>query len=151
MSYYSRLHLCAYRSPFHIARGPGIDIDWVCLFRTPCLALSDSTAACCVVQEYPNSEGAGNPHSSSDAANFLTFLTSLRTALGKTKIISAAVPHLPWLGTNGKPLTNVASYAAQLTYLNIMYVYAPAPARGIALTFCMVHGATPTQELRCVG
>lgn len=73
-----------------------------------------------ISQEYPNSEGAGNPHSSSDAANLLSFLKALRTALGSDKIISAAVPHLPWLGSDGNPLTNVASYADELTYLNIM-------------------------------
>ncbi|KAG6826893.1 hypothetical protein H0H92_013999 [Tricholoma furcatifolium] len=77
----------------------GVDLDW----------------------EYPNSPGAGQPYSSADSANFLTFLTSLRSALGSSKIISAAVPDLPWLGSNGQPLTNVAAYAAQLTYLNIMY------------------------------
>ncbi|KAL0952638.1 hypothetical protein HGRIS_006884 [Hohenbuehelia grisea] len=76
----------------------GIDIDW----------------------EYPNSTGAGNPHSSADAANLLSLFQTLRGALGSSKIISAAVPHLPWLGTNGKPLTDVSAYAAQLTYVNIM-------------------------------
>lgn len=37
-----------------------------------------------------------------------------------SKIISAAVPHLPWLGENGKPLANVSAYAAQMDYPNIM-------------------------------
>ena len=72
------------------------------------------------IQEYPNESGAGNPHSSSDAANLLSFFTSLRSSLGSSKIISAAVTCLPWVGSNGNPLTNVASYAAQLTYANIM-------------------------------
>ncbi|KAJ4480852.1 glycoside hydrolase [Lentinula aciculospora] len=76
----------------------GIDIDW----------------------EYPNQVGAGNINSPSDAANFLIFLTQLRTMLGSSKIISAAVPDTPWLGSNGSPLTNVSAYAAQMTYLNIM-------------------------------
>ncbi|RDB17715.1 Chitinase A1 [Hypsizygus marmoreus] len=76
----------------------GIDIDW----------------------EYPNSTGAGNPHSSADAANFLSLLKLLRTSLGWSKVISAAVPHMPWLGANGSPLTNVSAYAAQMTYVNIM-------------------------------
>ena len=71
-------------------------------------------------QEYPNQAGAGNPHSYADAANLLSFFTSLRTALGSSKIISAAVTCLPFTGSNGSPLTNVASYAAQLTYINIM-------------------------------
>ncbi|KAF8890746.1 glycoside hydrolase family 18 protein [Infundibulicybe gibba] len=76
----------------------GIDIDW----------------------EYPNSPGAGNPHSSSDAANFLSLLKLLRTSLGPSKIISAAVTHLPWLGSDGNPLIDVSEYAAQMNYINIM-------------------------------
>ncbi|KAE9391168.1 glycoside hydrolase [Gymnopus androsaceus JB14] len=76
----------------------GIDIDW----------------------EYPNQVGAGNINSPSDSANLLLFFTQLRTALGSSKIISAAVPDEPWLGSNGSPLTNVSAYAAQMTYLNIM-------------------------------
>ncbi|KAI0694388.1 glycoside hydrolase family 18 protein [Cerioporus squamosus] len=76
----------------------GIDIDW----------------------EYPNESGAGNPHSSSDAANLLSFFKSLRSALGSSKIISAAVTQLPWTGSNGSPLTDVSAYAAQMTYANIM-------------------------------
>ena len=74
------------------------------------------------LQEYPNESGAGNPHSSSDAANLLSFFKSLRTALGSSKIISAAVTQLPWTGSNGSPLTDVSAYAAQMTYANIMSV-----------------------------
>ncbi|KAI0751174.1 glycoside hydrolase family 18 protein [Daedaleopsis nitida] len=76
----------------------GIDIDW----------------------EYPNESGAGNPHSSADAANLLSFFKSLRTALGSSKIISAAVTPLPWTGSNGSPLTDVSAYASVMTYANIM-------------------------------
>ncbi|KAI8989856.1 glycoside hydrolase family 18 protein [Trametes punicea] len=76
----------------------GIDIDW----------------------EYPGESGAGNPHSSSDSANLLSFFQSLRSALGPSKILSAAVTQLPWVGSNGQPLTNVSAYAAQMTYANIM-------------------------------
>ncbi|KAF8814370.1 glycoside hydrolase [Phlegmacium glaucopus] len=76
----------------------GIDIDW----------------------EYPNSPGAGNPHSSADSANLLSFFKSLRQALGPQKIISAAVTHSPWLGENGQPISNVAAYAAQISFVNIM-------------------------------
>ncbi|KAJ7686545.1 glycoside hydrolase [Mycena rosella] len=76
----------------------GIDIDW----------------------EYPNQEGAGNPFGSADAANLLLVLTALRKSLGTTKIISAAVTDLPFIGSNGSPLTNVSAYAAQMTYANLM-------------------------------
>ncbi|OSC97972.1 glycoside hydrolase family 18 protein [Trametes coccinea BRFM310] len=76
----------------------GIDIDW----------------------EYPGESGAGNPHSTADSANLLSFFQSLRSALGSSKIISAAVTQLPWVGSNGQPLTNVSAYAAQMTYANIM-------------------------------
>jgi chitinase len=76
----------------------GIDIDW----------------------EYPNSPGAGNPYSAADSANLLALMKALRTSLGTSAIIAAAVSHLPWLGSNGKPLTNVKDYAAVMTYINIM-------------------------------
>ncbi|KAH9919683.1 glycoside hydrolase superfamily [Fomitopsis serialis] len=70
--------------------------------------------------EYPNEDGAGNPHSSSDAANLLSFFTSLRSAIGSDKIISAAVTDLPWTGSDGNPLKDVSAYADQMTYANIM-------------------------------
>lgn len=95
----------------------GIDIDWVCVSSMTCLRILLIRNAS---QEYPNQSGAGNPHSANDAANLLSFFTSLRSALGSSKIISAAVTCLPWTGSNGSPLTNVASYAAQLSYVNIM-------------------------------
>ncbi|KAJ6497640.1 glycoside hydrolase family 18 protein [Mycena sanguinolenta] len=76
----------------------GIDIDW----------------------EYPNAAGAGNAYGPADSANLLVFLKDLRKALGSSKIISAAVTDLPWLGANGKPLTDVSEYASQLTYVNLM-------------------------------
>ncbi|KAF7362246.1 Glycoside hydrolase family 18 protein [Mycena venus] len=88
----------------------GIDIDW----------------------EYPNQAGAGNPFGSADAANLLLLLTSLRSALGTSKIISAAVTDLPWIGSNGSPLTDMSAYAAQMTYANLMNYdifgdWSPAP------------------------
>ena len=77
-------------------------------------------------QEYPNESGAGNPYSSSDAANLLSFFKSLRSALGSSKIISAAVTQLPWTGPNGSPLTDVSAYASVMTYANIMSVPPPS-------------------------
>ncbi|KAF9033124.1 glycoside hydrolase family 18 protein [Panaeolus papilionaceus] len=76
----------------------GIDLDW----------------------EYPNSPGAGQPYRAADAANLLLLIQLLRAALGPCKILSAAVAHMPWLGSNGKPLTDLTAYAAELTYVNIM-------------------------------
>ena len=73
-------------------------------------------------QEYPNESGAGNLYSADDAANLLTFFTSLRSALGSSKIISAAVTDLPFTGSDGNPLTDVSAYAQQMTYANIMSV-----------------------------
>lgn len=88
------------------------------------------------LQEFPDDAGAGNPYSSKDAANLLSLLKLLRTALGLflspsflkpshlppgTKaIISAAVQHLPWNGSDGNPLTDVSAYAKLMTYVNIM-------------------------------
>ncbi|KAJ7496881.1 glycoside hydrolase family 18 protein [Mycena latifolia] len=76
----------------------GIDIDW----------------------EYPNSAGAGNAYGADDSANFLNLLKALRASLGTSKIISAAVTDLPWLGSNGSPLKDVSAYASLLTYVNLM-------------------------------
>ncbi|KAJ2921654.1 hypothetical protein H1R20_g15441, partial [Candolleomyces eurysporus] len=76
----------------------GIDLDW----------------------EYPNSPGAGNPYSPNDSANLLALMKALRAELGTCSILAAAVPHLPWLGSNGRPLTDVSEFAAVMTYLNIM-------------------------------
>ncbi|KAJ7578633.1 hypothetical protein C8J56DRAFT_1111644 [Mycena floridula] len=65
--------------------------------------------------EYPNFPGAGNKFLPSDSANFLALLKLLRTKLGSSKIISTAVAHEPWLGSNGRPLSNVPDFAAQLS------------------------------------
>lgn len=46
----------------------------------------------------------------------------LKKKIASSKILSAAVPHLPWLGTNGKPSSDVSAYAAVIDYVNIMYV-----------------------------
>ncbi|KIY48719.1 glycoside hydrolase [Fistulina hepatica ATCC 64428] len=77
----------------------GIDIDW----------------------EYPASPGSGNPHSSQDSGNFLQFLQAFRRLKRPWYIIiSAAVTHRLRLGSDGRPMSDVSDYAAQLTYLNIM-------------------------------
>ncbi|KAF5329825.1 hypothetical protein D9619_009058 [Psilocybe cf. subviscida] len=70
--------------------------------------------------EFPNSKGFGNPYSPEDSANLLLFFTALRSALGPSKIISAAVSHSTWLGPDGLPLSDVSAFAKQLSYINIM-------------------------------
>ncbi|KAF5347319.1 hypothetical protein D9756_009917 [Leucocoprinus leucothites] len=76
----------------------GIDIDW----------------------EYPNDTGSGNPHSPSDSTNLLSLVKLLRNVLGSTRIISAAVTHMPWRGADGKPLRNVSEFAKYMNFVNIM-------------------------------
>ncbi|KAL1702144.1 glycoside hydrolase superfamily [Schizophyllum commune] len=76
----------------------GVDIDW----------------------EYPNSEGAGNPHNAADAANLLTLLKDIRKKIGDDKTISAAVAHQPWIGDNGSPLSDVSAYASVMDWVGIM-------------------------------
>ncbi|KAF5329821.1 hypothetical protein D9619_009056 [Psilocybe cf. subviscida] len=70
--------------------------------------------------EFPNSPGAGQPYSASDTNNLLLLLQALRVSLGPCKIICAAVSHQPWLGSNGKPLTDVSAFAKVMDYVNIM-------------------------------
>lgn len=74
------------------------------------------------LREYPNSPGAGQPYSPNDSANLLLFFAALRTELGPSKLITAAVTQLPWLDPNGNPLTDVSAYAKQMDYVNIMCV-----------------------------
>ncbi|KDN39765.1 glycoside hydrolase family 18 protein [Tilletiaria anomala UBC 951] len=77
----------------------GIDIDW----------------------EYPNADGAGNNQkSAADAANLQTFFQELRSALPQGALITAAVPHLPWIGSNGSPVRSVARAASVIDYVFIM-------------------------------
>jgi len=72
--------------------------------------------------EYPNGVGIGcNQKSSSDSANFLSFLQQLRsTPLGKKITISAAVAIKPFLGPDGNPLSDVSGFASVLNYIEIM-------------------------------
>lgn len=54
----------------------------------------------------------------------------LRTSMGPNKIISSAVPHQPWLGSDGAPSKDVKKFAEVMTYVNIMYV-------GMAIFSCV--------------
>ncbi|PPQ72321.1 hypothetical protein CVT24_004540 [Panaeolus cyanescens] len=76
----------------------GVDIDW----------------------EFPNNQGSGNPSSPEDAANLLSFVQSLRSAVGPSKIISVVAGHAPWTGEDGKPLDDVSDFAEYVTFINVM-------------------------------
>jgi hypothetical protein len=108
-----------------ISLGLGVDIDW----------------------EYPNAAGAGQPYSADDSANLLLFFQSLRNKLGSSKIISAAVTQLPWLGSNGKPLTDVSAYAKEMNYVNIMYAHSSATT---ARSDLFASGTTTSTMLRLI-
>jgi len=77
----------------------GIEIDW----------------------EYPGQEGqSGNIYSSSDSANFLSFLQLLRSTLPNGAIITAATQVWPFTGSNGKPLTDVSAFAKVFDWILMM-------------------------------
>ncbi|ODN99057.1 hypothetical protein I350_07211 [Cryptococcus amylolentus CBS 6273] len=77
----------------------GIDIDW----------------------EYPGTDGAdGNAVSSDDSANFLTFLTDLRSALPSGAIITTATQVWPFADTDGNPMTDVSAFAKVIDWILIM-------------------------------
>ncbi|KAG0330639.1 hypothetical protein BG004_002048 [Podila humilis] len=82
----------------------GIDIDW----------------------EYPGRPGAiCNTVSPNDSANYLELLKELRAQLdlefpNDRKLLTAAVRVQPFDGTDGKPMANVAAYAAYFDYIAIM-------------------------------
>jgi hypothetical protein len=46
---------------------------------------------------------------------------------GPTRIISAAVTHLPWKGPDGKPLKDVSEFAHCMNFVNIMCVSPTLP------------------------
>lgn len=79
----------------------GIDIDW----------------------EYPGRNGAiCNTVSPNDSANYLILLRELRAQLdlefpNNRKLLTAAVRVQPFDGPDGKPLANVAAYAAYYDYI----------------------------------
>jgi chitinase len=77
----------------------GIDIDW----------------------EYPGVGGAsGNAVSSSDSANYLTFLQDLRAALPADALITTATQVWPFADDQGNPLTDVSGFAEVLDWILIM-------------------------------
>lgn len=78
----------------------GIDFDW----------------------EYPNKAGIGcNSISTSDSANFLTFLQEFRQdSTGSKLYLSAAVGITPFAGSDGEPMTDVSNFAQYLDHIAIM-------------------------------
>jgi chitinase len=77
----------------------GIDIDW----------------------EYPGVLGSGsNGVSSSDTANFLLFLNTLRATLPSDAFISAATQVWPFADENGSPSTDVSGFAKVLDWITVM-------------------------------
>jgi chitinase len=69
--------------------------------------------------EYPGKQGIGcNIVSSSDTANFLSFLQTLRGQDGAHNLIlSAAVTDTPFLDSGGAPMTDVSGFAQVLDYI----------------------------------
>jgi len=69
--------------------------------------------------EYPGRQGIGcNIVSKADTANFLSFLQTLRNQEGaKDLIISAAVSLTPFVGPDGKPLSDVSAFGKVLNYI----------------------------------
>ena len=77
----------------------GIDIDW----------------------EYPGVGGAeGNGISSSDSANYLLFLQTLRKTLPTGAKITAAVQVWPFAGPDGNPMRDVSAFAKVFDWITIM-------------------------------
>ncbi|KAI0776101.1 glycoside hydrolase superfamily [Trametes elegans] len=77
----------------------GIDLDW----------------------EYPAQDGnAGNLVSPADSANFLAFLTVLRSVLPPDAVITAATQTVPFAGADGDPLGDVSAFAKVLDWVLLM-------------------------------
>ncbi|KAI0031321.1 glycoside hydrolase family 18 protein [Vararia minispora EC-137] len=74
--------------------------------------------------EYPGKQGIGcNILSSSDSANFLSFLQELRMQGGAGSgdlLVSAAVSITPFVGTDGTPMSNVSDFAKVLDTIEVM-------------------------------
>jgi len=69
--------------------------------------------------EYPGKQGIGcNVISKDDTANFLLFLQRLRSLDGAQDIIlSAAVAVVPFIGSDGNPISDVSEFAKVLNYI----------------------------------
>ncbi|GAA6029874.1 hypothetical protein JCM8097_001090 [Rhodosporidiobolus ruineniae] len=77
----------------------GIDFDW----------------------EYPNSQGLGcNAISPNDSANFLSLLQTVRSLVGSSGILTAAVSTSGLMGPDGTALSDFSDFATYLDYINLM-------------------------------
>ncbi|GAA6056538.1 hypothetical protein JCM3770_006867 [Rhodotorula araucariae] len=77
----------------------GVDLDW----------------------EFVGRQGAGNNIvSSADSANYLSFLSKLRSTLGADVYISAAVPAAGLNGPTGAVLTDTSKFAGYLDFIQLM-------------------------------
>jgi chitinase len=70
--------------------------------------------------EYPNRQGIGcNTISTSDSANFLSFLQELRAdPLGEKLTISAAAGLTPFMGPDSTPLSDVSQFASVFDFVS---------------------------------
>ena len=75
--------------------------------------------------EYPNKQGIGCnilSTTNSDSANFLSFLQKLRGMVGTQKLtLSAAVSITTFIGSDGKPMTDVSGFAKVLDYIGSLF------------------------------
>jgi len=69
--------------------------------------------------EYPGKPGIGcNTMSTSDSANFLSFLRELRKdPVGSKLRLTAAVGLTPFLGSDGTPMSDVSQFASVLDHI----------------------------------
>ncbi|KAL7006318.1 hypothetical protein EMMF5_004204 [Cystobasidiomycetes sp. EMM_F5] len=70
--------------------------------------------------EYPNNPGAGNAYTAADTANFLSWLQTLRAAVGPNIILTADVAPTGFTGPDGNPISNASGFAAVLNYVSLM-------------------------------
>ena len=92
--------------------------------------------------EWPRRSGDNNTFSEDDSANFLSFLQTLRSQNGANNIIfSAAVSLTPFLGPDGKPMSDVSGFAKVLDYIGLL------PLTALKLAHCSLIPSCRNYEL----
>ncbi|KAJ9072451.1 hypothetical protein DSO57_1027351 [Entomophthora muscae] len=76
----------------------GIDLDW----------------------EFPGEVGAGNFFNASDTDNLLLLLSEMRAKFTSAKLITAAVPMLPFKGKDNQPIKDASRFAKYFDYVTVM-------------------------------